>query len=134
VQSHNFRVEWYLREGTEFSPIAKVAEVTGPARKLLLGERVALNTIARCSGIATKYLAFWILPDERSRRMLRLVRGTGYKGILAGTRKTTPGFRIVEKYGMLVGGIDAHRYDLSSMIMLKDNHICSKGANIRICS
>jgi nicotinate-nucleotide pyrophosphorylase (carboxylating) len=59
--------------------------------------------------------------------MLNLVRSAGYEGILAGTRKTTPGFRIVEKYGMLVGGIDAHRYDLSSMIMLKDNHIWSKG-------
>ena len=59
--------------------------------------------------------------------MLQLVRTKGYKGILAGTRKTTPGFRIVEKYGMLVGGIDQHRYDLSSMIMLKDNHIWSKG-------
>jgi nicotinate-nucleotide pyrophosphorylase (carboxylating) len=59
--------------------------------------------------------------------MLQLVRSSGYKGILAGTRKTTPGFRIVEKYGMLIGGIDAHRYDLSSMIMLKDNHIWSKG-------
>jgi nicotinate-nucleotide pyrophosphorylase (carboxylating) len=65
--------------------------------------------------------------DTRSRQMLRLVRKSGYNGILAGTRKTTPGFRIVEKYGMLVGGIDAHRYDLSSMIMLKDNHIWSKG-------
>jgi nicotinate-nucleotide pyrophosphorylase (carboxylating) len=40
--------------------------------------------------------------------MLNLVRAAGYPGILAGTRKTTPGFRIVEKYGMLVGGIDAH--------------------------
>jgi len=59
--------------------------------------------------------------------MLQLVRENGYKGILAGTRKTTPGFRIVEKYAMLVGGIDAHRIDLSSMIMLKDNHIWSKG-------
>jgi nicotinate-nucleotide pyrophosphorylase (carboxylating) len=59
--------------------------------------------------------------------MLKLVRENGYKGILAGTRKTTPGFRIVEKYGMLVGNIDAHRIDLSSMIMLKDNHIWSKG-------
>ena len=61
--------------------------------------------------------------------MLQFVRSSGYKGILAGTRKTTPGFRIVEKYGMLIGGIDAHRYDLSSMIMLKDNHIWSKGAS-----
>jgi nicotinate-nucleotide pyrophosphorylase (carboxylating) len=62
--------------------------------------------------------------------MLHLVRNSGYNGILAGTRKTTPGFRLVEKYGMLVGGIDAHRYDLSSMIMLKDNHIWSKGWGI----
>jgi len=60
--------------------------------------------------------------------MLELVREAGYKGILAGTRKTTPGFRLVEKYGMLVGGIDGHRHDLSSMIMLKDNHIWAKGS------
>jgi nicotinate-nucleotide pyrophosphorylase (carboxylating) len=61
--------------------------------------------------------------------MLDLVRKSGYKGILAGTRKTTPGYRTFEKYGMLVGGVDQHRFDLSSMIMLKDNHIWSKGAN-----
>ena len=48
--------------------------------------------------------------------------------ILAGTRKTTPGFRLVEKYGMLVGGADPHRYDLSSMTMLKDNHIWACGS------
>lgn len=61
--------------------------------------------------------------------MLDLVRKAGYKGILAGTRKTTPGFRIVEKYGMLVGGVDGHRHDLSSMIMLKDNHIWARGTS-----
>ena len=49
-----FSVEWHMVEGAEFSPIAKVATVRGPARKLLLGERVALNALARCSGIATK--------------------------------------------------------------------------------
>jgi nicotinate-nucleotide pyrophosphorylase (carboxylating) len=48
-------VEWHMAEGSEFSPIAKVATVSGPARKLLLGERVALNALARCSGIATTY-------------------------------------------------------------------------------
>ncbi|BFZ64439.1 nicotinate-nucleotide diphosphorylase (carboxylating) [Saitoella coloradoensis] len=110
-------VTWHLDEGASFTPIRKVATVRGPARKILLGERVALNTLARCSGIATK-----------SRRLLNLVRAAGYEGILAGTRKTTPGFRIVEKYGMLVGGVDAHRYDLSSMIMLKDNHVWSTGS------
>ncbi len=63
-----------------------------------------------------------------SRALLTYARAGGYRGIVAGTRKTTPGFRLVEKYGMLVGGVDAHRYDLSSMVMLKDNHIWSARA------
>jgi len=117
------KVDWHYNEGDyldtskEKGGKIKVATVTGPTRKLLLGERVALNTLARCSGVATK-----------SRRVLDLVREAGYRGVLAGTRKTTPGFRLVEKYGMLVGGIDGHRHDLSSMIMLKDNHIWAKGS------
>ena len=64
---------------------------------------------------------------DRSKRIKDIARAKGYKGVIAGTRKTTPGFRLVEKYGMLVGGIDSHRHDLSSMIMLKDNHIWSCG-------
>ncbi|KAG4223692.1 hypothetical protein PC116_g27845 [Phytophthora cactorum] len=60
--------------------------------------------------------------------MLLTLRSAGYEGVLAGTRKTTPGFRLVEKYGMLVGGADTHRMDLSSMIMLKDNHVWSRGS------
>ena len=66
--------------------------------------------------------------NDRSKRIKDLATGYGFKGIIAGTRKTTPGFRLVEKYGMLVGGVDAHRQDLSSMVMLKDNHIWSHGA------
>ncbi|KAK7962890.1 nicotinate-nucleotide diphosphorylase (carboxylating) [Apiospora aurea] len=115
------RVEWHLTEGDEVSDNTnsktKVATVTGPARGLLLAERVGLNLLARCSGIATQ-----------SRKLVTLCREAGYKGILAGTRKTTPGFRLVEKYGMLVGGADAHRMDLSAMIMLKDNHVWSRGS------
>ncbi|TFK43698.1 Quinolinate phosphoribosyl transferase [Crucibulum laeve] len=110
-------VEWHMKEGDTFEPVKHVATVRGKARHLLLGERVALNMLARCSGIATK-----------SKRIKDLARGYGYKGIIAGTRKTTPGFRLVEKYAMLVGGIDPHRHDLSSMIMLKDNHIWSSGS------
>lgn len=64
----------------------------------------------------------------RSRKLADKAKACNFKGIVAGTRKTTPGFRVVEKYGMLVGGVDPHRYDLSSMVMLKDNHIWSKGA------
>lgn len=117
-------VEWHANEGDEISfggegstGKLKVATVKGPVRGILLGERVALNTLARCSGIAT-----------RSKELVTKVRAAGYTGILAGTRKTTPGFRLVEKYGMLAGGADAHRMDLSSMIMLKDNHVWSRGS------
>jgi nicotinate-nucleotide pyrophosphorylase (carboxylating) len=114
-------VKWHVKEGSIVDPgnsgKVAVATVTGPVRKLLLGERVALNTLARCSGVATK-----------SRAMELLVRKAGYTGILAGTRKTTPGFRLVEKYGMIVGGVDGHRHDLSSMTMLKDNHIWARGS------
>jgi len=106
-----------LNDGDTFQPVKHVATVRGKARYLLLGERIALNLLARCSGIAT-----------RSRKIKYLARSFGYNGIIAGTRKTTPGFRLVEKYGMLVGGVDTHRHDLSSMIMLKDNHIWSSGS------
>jgi len=119
-------VTWHLPEGSRIDtsgsgpePTGKmrIATVEGPARGILLGERVALNLLARCSGVASY-----------SRGLLLNLRGAGYTGILAGTRKTTPGFRLVEKYGMLVGGADTHRMDLSSMVMLKDNHVWSRGS------
>lgn len=110
-------VEWHVEEGDSFQPTKHVGTVRGKARHLLLGERVALNLLARCSGIATK-----------SKQVKDLAVQCGYPGIVAGTRKTTPGFRLVEKYGMIVGGVDTHRHDLSSMIMLKDNHIWSSGS------
>ena len=126
-----------MEEGQVFEPIKHVATVRGKVRHILLGERVALNMLARCSGIATKYgsnrNASGPPPHcltrniHRSKRIKDLARAVGYNGIIAGTRKTTPGFRLVEKYGMLVGGIDPHRHDLSSMIMLKDNHVWSSG-------
>lgn len=109
-----------MKEGDTITPIKHCATVRGPVRKILLGERVALNTLARCSGIATK-----------SASLLTLLRDTGYPNILAGTRKTTTGFRLVEKYGMLIGGADPNRHDLSSMTMLKDNHIWSSGSITR---
>ncbi|KAI4759183.1 nicotinate-nucleotide pyrophosphorylase [Aureobasidium sp. EXF-3400] len=115
------KVEWLVKEGNLVGQNGKqhVATVTGPTRNLLLGERVALNVVARCSGIATK-----------SHSLLTLLRNAGYKNTLAGTRKTTPGFRLVEKYGMIVGGCDPHRQDLSTMTMLKDNHIWACNNNI----
>ena len=110
---------WHVSEGCRIPGEAKthVATVHGAVRNILLGERVALNILARSSGIAT-----------RSADLLALTRLAGYGNILSGTRKTTPGFRQVEKYAMLVGGCDPHRMDLSSMTMLKDNHIVAAGS------
>lgn len=116
-------VEWFFQEGELLDPSTvktgklPVAKVSGEARNIMLAERTALNLLSRCSGISTA-----------SRKIVTMARETGYEGIIAGTRKTTPGLRRLEKYSMLVGGCDTHRYDLSSMVMLKDNHIWSTGS------
>ncbi|CEP62980.1 nicotinate-nucleotide diphosphorylase (carboxylating) LALA0_S06e08284g [Lachancea lanzarotensis] len=115
-------VGWHYKEGDfvtreEGESKVMVAEISGEARNILVAERTALNLLSRSSGIATA-----------SRKLVEAARETGYKGIIAGTRKTTPGLRRLEKYSMLVGGCDMHRYDLSSMVMLKDNHIWSTGS------
>ena len=113
------KVEWLFTEGDTVAPICTVARISGPANKLLQGERTALNILTRASGIAT-------FARELSSEAKRI----SWKGEVAGTRKTTPGFRLIEKYALLVGGISTHRYDLSQMIMLKDNHIWAAG-NVR---
>lgn len=94
-----------------------LATVRGPVNMILRGERTALNSMSRCSGVASM-----------SREAVDRARELNWKGWVAGTRKTTPGFRIVEKYGLLVGGAATHRLDLSQMVMLKDNHIWSAGS------
>ncbi|KAK4530314.1 hypothetical protein CCYA_CCYA04G1171 [Cyanidiococcus yangmingshanensis] len=96
-----------------------LATVRGPARRLLQGERTALNALSRCSGVATRARQFQLLCREHH-----------WAGTIAGTRKTTPGFRLVEKYGMQLGGADMHRVDLSGMVMLKDNHLACIGLEL----
>jgi nicotinate-nucleotide pyrophosphorylase (carboxylating) len=95
---------------------ALIAHITGPSRLLLLAERTCLNILSRASGVATA-----------ARRLASIKESQGWHGSVAGTRKTTPGFRMVEKYALLVGGVDTHRMDLSQMVMLKDNHVDSAG-------
>ncbi|XP_036388418.1 nicotinate-nucleotide pyrophosphorylase [carboxylating]-like isoform X1 [Megalops cyprinoides] len=97
--------------------VTQTAVVRGPARCVLLGERPALNCLARTSGIAT-----------RCQQLLDTAKTACWEGQLSGTRKTTPGFRLVEKYSMLVGGVSMHRHDLSGMVMLKDNHVLASGS------
>jgi nicotinate-nucleotide pyrophosphorylase (carboxylating) len=99
-----------------------LAVVKGPANAILKGERTALNTLSRCSGVATS--------AYKSTQKVKQIHPT-WSGAIAGTRKVTPGsFRIVEKYGLILGGCNTHRLDLSQMTMLKDNHIWACGGDI----
>ncbi|TFJ95961.1 hydroxymethylbilane synthase [Platysternon megacephalum] len=112
-------VEWFQPEGAWLEPVARVAEVHGKARHLLLGERTALNCLGRCSGVATA-----------AGRACRLARKASWHGQVSGTRKTTPGFRLAEKYALQVGGASGHRYDLGSLVMLKDNHAIQEAQRV----
>ncbi|TMW64439.1 hypothetical protein Poli38472_013061 [Pythium oligandrum] len=117
------KVEWLLKEGDLVDPSTTaegkvvVAKVTGKCRNILLGERTALNILTRASGIATQ-----------AKHSVDIARALGWNGHVAGTRKTTPGFRLVEKYALLVAGASTHRHDLSQMVMLKDNHVWAAGS------
>jgi len=84
--------------------------VKGNARSILAAERFVLNCMQRMSGIATK-----------TQRMVALIKGS--KAKLIDTRKTTPNFRLAEKWAVKIGGGYNHRFGLFDMIMLKDNHI-----------
>ncbi|MBI1770144.1 MAG: carboxylating nicotinate-nucleotide diphosphorylase [Bacteroidetes bacterium] len=85
-------------------------EVHGIAQSILSGERLVLNCMQRMSGIATY-----------THRLSKLIEGTGAQ--LMDTRKTTPNFRLMEKWAVVIGGGRNHRFALYDMIMLKDNHI-----------
>lgn len=92
------------------SPPAAVAEISGPARAVLTGERIALNLVARLSGVATL-----------TRRYVDAVAGTG--ATILDTRKTTPGLRALEKYAVRCGGGANHRLGLHDAILVKENHL-----------
>lgn len=87
-----------------------ILTVEGKAQSILKAERVALNCMQRMSGIATA-----------THRLVQLCKGTGAKVI--DTRKTTPGFRLFEKWAVEIGGGANHRFGLYDMMLIKDNHI-----------
>ena len=114
-------VEWKHADGDVFECTEQqkkhiVAIVKGPCRKILMAERVSLNVLSRASGVATATAVAVAIKNREN-----------WNGEVAGTRKTTPGLRAVEKYSLIVGGGSTHRNDLSQMVMLKDNHIWSCG-------
>jgi nicotinate-nucleotide pyrophosphorylase (carboxylating) len=109
------RWESRAREGDRFDAGHLIASVTGPARGILTGERVALNFLQRMSGVATLTRAF-----------VDAVAGT--KAKIRDTRKTTPLLRLLEKRAVLVGGGSPHRSGLDSAILVKDNHVMMAGS------
>ncbi len=106
-----------VEDGVRVATNHPILFVTGHARAVLSAERVALNFLARLSGIATL-----------TARFVEAVRGT--KARIVDTRKTTPGWRRLEKYAVRAGGGLNHRLDLSTGILIKDNHLAAVDGDI----
>ena len=105
------------KDGSKIKKGKVVAEVIGNAKGILRGERVALNFLSLISGVATT-----------TRKFVDKVKGQSYK--ICCTRKTSPNLRLIQKYGVRLGGGTNHRFNLSDEILIKDNHIAIDG-NIR---
>jgi nicotinate-nucleotide pyrophosphorylase (carboxylating) len=103
-----------LDDGAPVTPGTVVCTVQGPVRAVLSGERVALNFLQRLSGIATLTAQY-----------VAAVAGTGTT--ILDTRKTTPGWRLLEKYAVQMGGGCNHRMGLYDEVLIKDNHISAAG-------
>jgi nicotinate-nucleotide pyrophosphorylase (carboxylating) len=109
------RVELRAADGDRVETGAVLAEVSGPARAVLTGERVALNLLGRLSGVATA-----------TRGLVDAVAGTGARVVC--TRKTTPGLRALEKHAVRAGGGSNHRFGLDDAVLIKDNHLAIAGS------
>jgi nicotinate-nucleotide pyrophosphorylase (carboxylating) len=108
--SPEVRSERLAEDGTQVPADGVMLRLAGPARALLSAERVALNFVQRLSGVATL-----------TARFVEAVRGT--RAQVLDTRKTTPGWRRLEKYAVTCGGGHNHRFGLFDMVLIKDNHL-----------
>jgi nicotinate-nucleotide pyrophosphorylase (carboxylating) len=109
-----FEVVPHAVEGERLDPGREVVRIAAPARTLLAAERIILNFMCHLSGVATLTRTYVDAMGETTTRLLD-------------TRKTLPGLRHLEKYAVVVGGGANHRFGLSDMLMLKDNHIDRAG-------
>ena len=107
------RVESLVHDGVEVRPGTELQRVRGTTRGILTAERTALNFLGRLSGIATL--------------TRRFVAAAGARARVTDTRKTTPGWRLLEKWAVRTGGGVNHRAGLDDMILIKDNHIAAAG-------
>jgi len=111
----NLKVRLTAKDGDRVKRGGVVLHVSGPTVALLTAERTALNFIQRLSGVATQ-----------SRKYAAAVTGTGVR--VVDTRKTTPGWRALEKYAVRCGGCCNHRSSLGEHVLIKDNHIAAAGS------
>jgi nicotinate-nucleotide pyrophosphorylase (carboxylating) len=116
--SPRLHVRPLVKDGARVRPGARLAIVAGPLRAILTGERTALNFIQRLSGIATL-----------TRRFVDRARPYGVR--ILDTRKTTPGWRALEKAAVRAGGGANHRFGLFDMVLIKDNHLALVGSPAR---
>jgi nicotinate-nucleotide pyrophosphorylase (carboxylating) len=114
----NLSVTLAAKDGDRIKKGGIVLQVSGPTAALLTAERTALNFIQRLSGVATQ-----------TRRYVAAVQGTGVR--IVDTRKTTPGWRALEKYAVRCGGGFNHRSSLGEHVLIKDNHIAAAGSLTR---
>jgi nicotinate-nucleotide pyrophosphorylase (carboxylating) len=112
----SLKIEFQSHDGAEVASGSSVALVSGSTLSLLMGERVALNFLQHLSGIATLTRSF----------VKELPAGSRAK--VVDTRKTTPGWRSLEKYAVQVGGGKNHRMGLFDGVLIKDNHIKATGS------
>jgi nicotinate-nucleotide pyrophosphorylase (carboxylating) len=103
-------VDMRIADGDRFEAGDVIAVISGPARAVLRGERIALNLVQRMSGIATLTAHF-------------VAEVTGTTAHVVDTRKTTPGLRALERHAVRCGGGYNHRYSLSDAVLAKDNHL-----------
>jgi len=113
--SSSVNVELMVKDGTDIKKGQILVRIVGPTSEILKGERIILNFLQRMSGIATK-----------TKRYVSLVENTPIK--ILDTRKTLPGFRMLDKYSVKCGGGTNHRRGLFDMVMIKDNHIKAAGS------
>ena len=112
------KLKAYVNDGRSAHVGCKLATIEGPLRSILSAERVMLNFMQRLSGIATT-----------TNKYIRAVQGT--KAKIYDTRKTLPGWRILEKYAVRCGGGYNHRIGLYDGILIKDNHLAELGRNFQ---
>jgi nicotinate-nucleotide pyrophosphorylase (carboxylating) len=116
--NERLKLKVHVNDGRSAYVGCKIGTIEGPLRSMLSAERVMLNFLQRLSGIATT-----------TRKYVRAVQGT--KAKIYDTRKTMPGWRILEKYAVLCGGGHNHRIGLYDGILIKDNHLAQLGRDFQ---